>query len=182
MIINRDGNLTIKDAVSSARRMMVANYFGKLLGAVFIAGYACQVLGSDTYDIATSYLTIPSLTISGTTYTNVVIRLDSIAIISVDPTPASLTWSSPYRNGSLDSSWFQANAYCSTSTINGTKGWRLPTQPELTNHFSSGTQDLGAVWTSTAAPGVTTYYVVVASGAAYAYSAGSYFRYILCVR
>lgn len=35
-------------------------------------------------------------------------------------------------------SWSSANTYCTTSTINGTTGWRLPTDAELLQFFESG--------------------------------------------
>ena len=55
--------------------------------------------------------------------------------------------------------WANADAYCTTTTINGVSGWRLPTQPELSalyavypNNSSVLTSEgwtLGTTWSST---------------------------------
>jgi len=50
--------------------------------------------------------------------------------------------------------WANADAYCTTTTINGLTGWRMPTQPELSALYASGTMNgqgwaLGGTWTST---------------------------------
>lgn len=49
--------------------------------------------------------------------------------------------------------WTNASAFCSTSTINGQTGWRLPLQAELADLFSAGAVNgqnwvLGATWTN----------------------------------
>lgn len=48
-----------------------------------------------------------------------------------------------------------ANTYCTTTTINGTKGWRLPAEIELTDLYNSGAiaghgWTLSRTWSSTA--------------------------------
>ena len=42
--------------------------------------------------------------------------------------------------------WDDANTYCTTQTINGQTGWRLPSKQELLNLFSSGAMN-GQGWT-----------------------------------
>jgi hypothetical protein len=51
--------------------------------------------------------------------------------------------------------WTNANSYCTTTTINGTKGWRLPTEFELTELRTSGAMKdhgwtLARTWSATA--------------------------------
>lgn len=60
--------------------------------------------------------------------------------------------------------WADANAYCTSTTIDGKTGWRLPTQAELqaliTSHAAAGNNWLSApTWTSTVA-GVDSYYAI----------------------
>jgi len=162
----------------------MANNLERLLGAVCITAYACCASGSDDYDIATRYLTMPELVVAGTAYRNVVIRLDSFSLVSVDgvsATPVALTWS-PFLKQTYR--WSDANTYCTTSSINGQTGWRLPTQPELTALAQSGTRlNEGGVWTST--PAQPTYHYRISlngtTGTADAYADYSYL-YVLCVR
>jgi hypothetical protein len=50
--------------------------------------------------------------------------------------------------------WANANSFCTTTTINGSKGWRLPTEIELTDLRSSGAiaghgWSLSRTWSST---------------------------------
>jgi len=52
--------------------------------------------------------------------------------------------------------WESAQAYCSTTTINGLTGWRLPNEFELSDLYASGMMNgqgwtLGKTWSSTAA-------------------------------
>lgn len=66
-------------------------------------------------------------------------------------TANSLTWS-PVTF--LDT-WANANSYCTTTTISGSKGWRLPAELELTDLYASGAiaghgWTLSRTWTSTA--------------------------------
>jgi hypothetical protein len=67
----------------------MVNYYRLFVLSVFLLLSATS--HADSYDPATKYLTIPSIVVSGTTYTNLVIRLDSIAIISVDSPPSTPT-------------------------------------------------------------------------------------------
>lgn len=57
--------------------------------------------------------------------------------------------------------WTNANAYCTTTTIGGLSGWRLPTSFELSELYTSGVMNsqgwiLSATWSSTVAPADTT--------------------------
>jgi hypothetical protein len=50
--------------------------------------------------------------------------------------------------------WSDANSFCTTSTINGATGWRLPTEFELADLFTSGAMNgqgwtLAKTWSST---------------------------------
>jgi len=60
-----------------------------------------------------------------------------------------LTWMpnniGPWAGGYTD--WNTANTYCTTATINGQTGWRLPTQPELSALYASGAIVAGLGWT-----------------------------------
>jgi len=47
-----------------------------------------------------------------------------------------LTWSPNTADGGQ--TWSNANTYCTTATIDGSTGWRLPTYAELFQMFSSG--------------------------------------------
>lgn len=71
------------------------------------------------------------------------------------------------RNGrtwspvSFIGTWAEANSYCTTTTINGTTGWRLPTEFELSELFTSGAAAgqgwiLSKTWSSTLATAATT--------------------------
>lgn len=51
--------------------------------------------------------------------------------------------------------WTNANSFCTATTINGTKGWRMPTEIELTDLRTSGAiaghgWNLSRTWSSTA--------------------------------
>lgn len=55
----------------------------------------------------------------------------------------------------FDDTWTNANSFCTTTTINGTKGWRLPREIELTDLRGSGAiaghgWTLSRTWSSTA--------------------------------
>ncbi|MDB5950338.1 MAG: hypothetical protein JWR65_2193, partial [Massilia sp.] len=60
---------------------------------------------------------------------------------------------------------------CTTSTINGLTGWRLPTEFDLSTLFASGSMSgqgwsLQRTWTSTSGSGVVASHVVVNLGSA----------------
>jgi hypothetical protein len=55
-----------------------------------------------TYDSKTRYLTLPSVQVSGTMYSNVIIRLDSVAVVSIGtaaPTATSLSGAASFDAG-----------------------------------------------------------------------------------
>jgi hypothetical protein len=81
----------------------------------------------------------------------------------------SLTW----MPVTFSASWSDAQAFCTTSVINGLAGWRLPTEFDLSALFATGSMSgqgwsLGRTWTSTGGSGVVASHVAVnlASGAA----------------
>jgi hypothetical protein len=56
-------------------------------------------------------------------------------------TQGGLTW---MPIGTTKYLWTDANTYCTSTTINGVSGWRLPTQPELSALYTAGTSSLSA--------------------------------------
>ena len=70
---------------------------GLLIATIgFLLGSALTHAQTATYDSSTKYLTLPTVSVSGTSYNNVVIRLDSFAVISVatsTPPPTTPTCS-----------------------------------------------------------------------------------------
>jgi hypothetical protein len=86
----------------------------------------------------------------------------------------------------LQLSWIDANDFCTTKTINGQKGWRLPTKYELTILYDSkALKDqgwtLGPTWSSTPAGSGLRYYVYLDNGNEYV-SSDTRTGYVTCVR
>jgi hypothetical protein len=84
-------------------------------------------------------------------------------------------------------SWTNASAFCSTSTINGLTGWRLPLQAELTELAAAGVLagqgwTLGATWTGSSALANAHNTVNLVSGAVVVGEADSNGAYVSCVR
>lgn len=83
--------------------------------------------------------------------------------------------------------WTNANAFCTTSTINGSSGWRLPLQAELTQLAASGVLagqgwTLGSTWTSSASAANAHNTVNLATGAVVNSEMDSNGAYVGCVR
>lgn len=83
--------------------------------------------------------------------------------------------------------WTNASAFCTTSTINGTTGWRLPIQAELTDLQASGALagqgwSLGATWTSSSSLTGAHNTVNLSSGAVVANEVDGNGAYVSCVR
>lgn len=82
--------------------------------------------------------------------------------------------------------WNTANTYCTTATINGLTGWRLPTQPELSALYTSGAMNgqgwtFGSAWSSTQYSAGYHYFVGLNSGYVnWASDTGN--SYVSCVR
>jgi hypothetical protein len=100
-----------------------------------------------------------------------------------------LTWMP--TNDSWES-WEYANAYCSTATINGQTGWRLPDVYELTYLYTSGALNgqgwtLNFTWSSTPIPPAFLYrpsdgyYTVNLNNGGWA-GIGAYGAAVTCVR
>ena len=73
-----------------------------LLGLTAFAGTGSFAQTTATYDADTRYLTLPSVQAIGTTYANVVIRLDSVAVVSIGsaaPAATSLSGRATYDAG-----------------------------------------------------------------------------------
>jgi hypothetical protein len=99
-------------------------------------------------------------------------------------TNAALTW----MPVTFSANWTDANAFCTTSTINGLAGWRLPTEFDLSNLAASAAMNgqgwtLGRTWTSTGGTGVVaSHFVVNLVGAAATEQANDNSAYVTCVR
>ena len=77
----------------------------------------------------------------------------------------SLTW----MPVTFSANWSDANAFCTTSTINGVTGWRLPTEFDLSGLVTSKSMNapgwkLERTWTSTGGTGVVASHVVINLG------------------
>jgi hypothetical protein len=71
--------------------------------------------------------------------------------------------------------WPTANSYCTTTTINGLTGWRLPTSAELSTLYSSGAMNgqgwtLIDTWSSTPSSPGGHYIVYLALGGVYSFN------------
>jgi hypothetical protein len=97
---------------------------------------------------------------------NVQAAVQSVAFTTASNLPAGyitqggLTWT-PNTVGSAafgtggSTNWNTANTYCTTTTINGQTGWRLPTMDELVSLYNSGAMNgvpgwAGYTWSATA--------------------------------
>jgi hypothetical protein len=96
----------------------------------------------------------------------------------------SLTW----MPVTFSASWVDANAFCTTSVINGQAGWHLPTEFDLSALFATGSMNgqgwsLGRTWSSTGGTGVLASHVAVnlATGVAND-QANDNSAYVACVR
>jgi len=83
--------------------------------------------------------------------------------------------------------WGEANTYCTTQTINGQTGWRLPTQTELSALDASGAMSgqgwtLGITWSSTSGGGAYYDYVDLSNANAPGATWEAYANYVTCVR
>jgi len=96
---------------------------------------------------------------------NVQAAVQNVAVTTAPTTTAgyvtqgSLTWM-PVTS---TDTWTNANTYCTTSTINGVTGWRMPTRLELSVLYTIGAMNgqgwtLNYTWSST--PFVANYYSV----------------------
>jgi hypothetical protein len=88
--------------------------------------------------------------------------------------------------------WTAANTYCTTTTINGQTGWRLPTQAELSafnTYLALPEQSaligqgwsLSGTWSSTSA-GVGNYYFFRLNNGGLGTNGGASSLYVTCVR
>ncbi|GGE64026.1 DUF1566 domain-containing protein [Massilia psychrophila] len=85
-------------------------------------------------------------------------------------------------------SYADANAFCTTSVINGQTGWRLPTEFDLSNLYTSGSMNgqgwkLDRTWTSTSGSGgVASHVVVSLANGSLNDQANDNSAYVACVR
>ena len=82
--------------------------------------------------------------------------------------------------------WTNANTYCTTTTINGQTGWRLPTQTELSALYASGAMK-GQGWTlnytwSSSVYSAGTHYVVILDIGNVVWDYDTYSLSVSCVR
>ena len=84
--------------------------------------------------------------------------------------------------------WSAADTYCTTTTINGQTGWRLPTQLELSNLYNSGAMNgqgwvLNPTWSSTPYPHVVgTHYGVYLNNGVIDWFSDANGNSVTCVR
>lgn len=88
---------------------------------------------------------------------------------------------------SFTGTWATANAYCSTTTINGSTGWRAPTEFDLNELYASGAMagqgwTLSKTWSSTAGAAASTRKTVRLDTGAAADEAETGSAYIACIR
>jgi hypothetical protein len=124
---------------------------------------------------------------------NVQTTLQSVAVTTTaTPLPAGyvvqggLIW----MPVTFSDGWINADAYCANTTINGQTGWRMPTQVELSDLYTSGAMNgqgwtLSETWSSTIPNGSGSiyihYYVSLVNGYIYYLDATKIF-YVACVR
>ena len=96
----------------------------------------------------------------------------------------SLTW----MPVNFSSNWVDANAFCTTSIINGKAGWRLPTEFDLSTLYDGGSMSgqgwsLGRTWSSTGGSGVVASHIAInlATGVSND-QANENSAYVACVR
>jgi hypothetical protein len=98
-------------------------------------------------------------------------------------TRAGLTW----MPATVALTWTEADAYCKNTSIQGTTGWKLPSQFELADLSSSGMLNgqgwvVGDAWTATAGSTADSHFAVnLASGASNAFPKENK-AYVTCVR
>lgn len=63
----------------------------KKLSCVLLLAAGQALAGNPAFDPATNVLTLPSLDISGATYSNVKVRLGAVEVLAMDATPATPT-------------------------------------------------------------------------------------------
>lgn len=95
---------------------------------------------------------------SNNTVTNTVLTIGGVSDTFTTTTVAALPPGYISQGGltwmpiTVIDNWTNANTYCTTTTINGQTGWRLPTTAELTSLSGSGAMNglgLGWIWSST---------------------------------
>lgn len=84
-------------------------------------------------------------------------------------------------------SWNDANAFCTTSKINGLTGWKLASEFDLADLFTSGALagqgwTLGKTWSSTSGTGTAAHLIVNLSTGASASEVNENKAYLTCVR
>lgn len=82
--------------------------------------------------------------------------------------------------------WTSANTYCTSNTIGGITGWRMPTQPELSELAKSGAiigqgWAMNSAWSSTEYFNPETHYFVSLSNGVFNWFVNSDYYYVSCV-
>jgi hypothetical protein len=88
---------------------------------------------------------------------------------------------------SFTSNWANANSYCTTTTINGSTGWSVPTEFDLTDLQASGEMTgqgwtLSRTWSSDAGTAASTRKVVRLDNGAVADEAEAGSAYVACIK
>jgi hypothetical protein len=93
---------------------------------LLIAAANTAYAANDVFDASTSLLTIPSITVGTTTFTNVVVRLRAYDVLAVDPNPLpGLVYDSflyQYKGCSIQGNQMTCNLVLTSQFQNRTKG------------------------------------------------------------
>ena len=127
-----------------------------------------------------------------------ILEYDQDNFFAQSPVSGSLQWSLPVQTNSVSQGgftwtaalsspylpWDSAFTYCANGTFNDKTGWRLPTQPELSNLVASGAiigqgWTAGSAWSSTSS-GTNSHYIVNLSTGSF--SADPSGNYVTCVQ
>ena len=185
------GHYTYADVNGDAQGVST---FRWLRNGVAIAGATAATYTLVVADVgnAIAFEVTPVSTVAPTTGTPVV--SSATAAVSAAPLPAGfvsqggLTWMpnniGPWSGGYTD--WNTANTYCTTATILGQTGWRLPTAAELSALYASGAINgqgwtLGGAWSSTPHGAGILEAVDLSYGSVY-WDFDANYNYVSCVR
>jgi len=142
----------LTSSVDYCRRLAVKRFASLISIVCAVACGSNAIAQNSTFDGNTGLLTLPAIDIDGTTYTNVVVQLNSATVVSVGgsfPTShvaikttssGGLSWTDP---STYAYTWSEANTYCNSTSFNGLGGWRLPSKPETLNSPSNAD-----IWTN----------------------------------
>ena len=157
------------------------SYTGTLPTGLIFSTSTGAVTGTPTatYSTASLVFSVKDTTNSVASTTSTV----SFTVAAAYVLQGGLTW----MPVTFSNNWANANAYCTTTTINGQTGWRMPTQAELSALYTSGAMNgqgwtLWIIWSSTVYSAGTHYAVGMVNGAVSWYDDTDVRFYVSCVR